>query len=262
MKQQKNVFDENVKLIENIKNVSLKINSDSKKTFDMANSIYSGSTNQENSIIALNKSMELITNQLKNNASVSTKVSDDTNLVVSNILVTKDNMQKLNESMKHIFDSSNKIGNIINEVDSIATQTKMLAVNASIEAARAGEQGKSFAVVATQVGELAKKSADAAKETSNILSTTITAIEEGQKIAGTAVSEFLKFVNDIEDANKNINQISVMTNNQVDDVMEILSGLEQIAKIAKESCVSAVESKNISAELTKQAEMLMKFVNK
>lgn len=262
MKQQKNVFDENVKLIENIKNVSLKINNDSKKTFDMANSIYSGSTNQENSIIALNKSMELITNQLKNNASVSTKVSDDTNLVVSNILVTKDNMQKLNESMKHIFDSSNKIGNIINEVDSIATQTKMLAVNASIEAARAGEQGKSFAVVATQVGELAKKSADAAKETSNILSTTITAIEEGQKIAGTAVSEFLKFVNDIEDANKNINQISVMTNNQVDDVMEILSGLEQIAKIAKESCVSAVESKNISAELTKQAEMLMKFVNK
>ncbi len=262
MKQQKSVFDENIQLIENIKNVSFKINNASKKTFNMANSIYSGSTNQENSIVALNKSMELITEQLKNNASISTKVSNDANLVVSNILVTKDNMQKLNDSMKHIFESSNKIGNIINEVDSIATQTNMLAVNASIEAARAGEQGKGFAVVATQVGELAQKSADAAKETAGIISSTITAVEEGQKIAGKAVSEFLKFVNDIEDAGKNINQISIMTNNQVSDVMEVLSGLEQIAEISKESRISAVESKETSEELTKQAELLMKFVNK
>ncbi len=262
MRQQKNIFDKNLQLIENIKNVSLEINTASKKTVDMANSIYSGSTNQEDSLVALNKSMELITEQLKNNASVSTKVSNDTNSVVSNILVTKDNMQRLNESMKNIFEYSNKISNIINEVDSIATQTNMLAVNASIEAARAGEQGKGFAVVAIQVGELAKKSAEVAKETAGILSNTITAVEEGQKITGTAVSEFLKFVNDIEEAGKSINQISTMANNQVNDAIEVLSGLEQIAEIAKESRVSAVESKNTSEELTKQADLLMKFVNK
>ncbi len=53
-----------------------------------------------------------------------------------------------------------------------------------------------------------------------------------------------------------------MANNQVNDAIEVLSGLEQIAEIAKESRVSAVESKNTSEELTKQADLLMKFVNK
>ena len=228
----------------------------------MAKSIYLGSKNQEDSVVSLNKSMEVITEQLKTNASVSTKVSDDTNLVVSNIIVTKDNMQKLTDSMKHIFESSNKISNIINEVDSIASQTDMLAVNASIEAARAGEQGKGFAVVAVQIGELAKKSAYAAKETAGIISDTIVAVENGQKIVSTAVSEFLDLVNDIENANKNINQISVMTNKQVNDVINVLSGLEQIAGIAKENRISAIESQNTSAELTKQAELLIKLINK
>ncbi len=262
LNQQKSTFDKNIKLIEDIKNVSFNIDNASKKTFDMAKSIYLGSKNQEDSVVSLNKSMEVITEQLKTNASVSTKVSDDTNLVVSNIIVTKDNMQKLTDSMKHIFESSNKISNIINEVDSIASQTDMLAVNASIEAARAGEQGKGFAVVAVQIGELAKKSAYAAKETAGIISDTIVAVENGQKIVSTAVSEFLDLVNDIENANKNINQISVMTNKQVNDVINVLSGLEQIAGIAKENRISAIESQNTSAELTKQAELLIKLINK
>jgi len=262
MNYQKKAFDENMRLIENVKNISININNATKKTFDMAKSIHSGSEKQEDSVESLNKSMKHITKQLKNNASISTKVSEDTNTVVSNMLVTKDKMQNLNESMKRISDSSHKIEIIINEVDSITSQTNTLAVNASIEAARAGEQGKGFAVVAMQVGELAKKTADAAKATTRIISDTITAVEEGQQITDTAVSEFLALVNDIEEAGKNINEISLMTNNQVNDVMNVLSGLEQISEIAKQSRVSSIESQDISAELTKQADILMKIVNK
>ncbi len=262
MDHQKKVFDENIRLIENIKTISININNAAKKTFDMAKSIHSGSEEQEDSVVSLNNSMELITGQLKNNAKISTKVSENTNAVVSNILITKDNMQNLNESMKRIFDFSHKIENIINEVDSIASQTNTLAVNASIEAARAGEQGKGFAVVAVQVGELAKRTADAAKETTGIISETISAVEEGQQITNTAVSEFLALVNDIEEASKNINKISLMTNNQVNDVISVLSGLKQISEIAKQSRVSSIESQDTLAQLTKQADTLMKIVNK
>ncbi len=262
MKQQKEVFDKNMQIIDDVKNVSFNISNASKKTYNMANSIYSGSKNQEDSVVSLNESMEVITEQLKNSASVSSKLSEDTSSVVSNIIVTRDNMRKLNDSMKHIFESSHKINNIIGEVDSIASQTNTLAVNASIEAARAGEQGKGFAVVASQIGELAKRSADAAKETTDIISGTISAVEEGQKIADTTVSKFLNLVNDIENTGKNINEIAVMTNHQVNDIIKVLSGLEQIAEIAKESRISAVEGKNTSAQLTKQAELLINIVNK
>ncbi len=63
-----------------------------------------------------------------------------------------------------------QIGEIIATVNSIADQSKMLALNASVEAARAGEEGKGFAVVAMEVRSLAEQSRDATAQVRDILS--------------------------------------------------------------------------------------------
>lgn len=90
------------------------------------------------------------------------------------------------KAMDKICHSAENYVDMTNDIQDIAHQTNMLALNASIEAARAGEIGKSFAVVADKVRCLAQNSGDKVSTAQD---------------NGTAITESIQCVNDI------INQI-------------------------------------------------------
>jgi methyl-accepting chemotaxis protein len=81
--------------------------------------------------------------------------------------------QRTNEAVAGLAAAADKIGEVINLINNIASQTNLLALNATIEAARAGEAGKGFAVVASEVKSLASQTAKATEE----ISAQITAIQ-------------------------------------------------------------------------------------
>lgn len=79
------------------------------------------------------------------------------------------NTSELNTRVQDLDDNSAAIVAAVNVIKSIATQTNLLAINASIEAARSGEHGKGFAVVAEEVRKLADESSLAAVEIEKVV---------------------------------------------------------------------------------------------
>jgi methyl-accepting chemotaxis protein len=90
---------------------------------------------------------------------------------------------KTNETVESLAEAGQRIGDVVNLIQSIAAQTNLLALNATIEAARAGEAGKGFAVVASEVKNLANQTARATED----IKTQVDAIQTATKGAVEAI---------------------------------------------------------------------------
>ncbi|MDR3469255.1 MAG: HAMP domain-containing methyl-accepting chemotaxis protein [Xanthobacteraceae bacterium] len=89
-----------------------------------------------------------------------------------------DQARLTNSRVSELAQAANRIGNVVELINTIAGQTNLLALNATIEAARAGDAGRGFAVVASEVKALADQTAKATGEISQQIAGMQTATSE------------------------------------------------------------------------------------
>lgn len=167
------------------------------------------------------------------------------------------------QAMTRVSDSAKGIDDVIEGLDKIAFQTRVLAMNAAVEAGRAGEAGRGFAVVADLVSALAMRAEEEAKRARDQL--TVTQVDIGAAVTA---------VNRVDGALANISGVvdevhsllaTIAADNQaqaaaVTQVTAAVSSMDQAtqqnAAMVEETSAAA---RNLANEVTGMTELAGQF---
>jgi len=137
--------------------------------------------------------------------------------------------------MAELAQQSEAIGNIVNVISDIASETHLLSLNASIMAAKAGEHGRGFMVVATEIKDLARRTSESTKEIETLINRTRKAIKRSQEGIGQA----------FDSAQRGI-QLSKEARQAIAGVLE---GMEASTKYSQEIAHATEEQAKVSNQV-------------
>lgn len=240
----------------------------------------------DSSIAAVDE-LKVVSNEMKEATYIA---SDKLSEVGESNKKVIDVTQKIKVSISETSESAESIHQAANVITDIASQTTLLALNASIEAARAGEAGRGFSVVASEISQLAEQSNQAAVEIQEIINNLIdnsnqsvediqdakSIIEEQTEHLKDVIDRFEVAKDGIERSLKEIENVKDSTfeldssKNRMIDIIQGLSAIsQQNAASTEETSAAVTQTKTViegvserAAEVSNVASILEEDANK
>ena len=244
-----------------ISNLAEQVSSNASEVENASRSLADGATEQAGVIEELNATVDTVVDLAADTAKETQSASARVKASANKANEEKEKMNDLLMEMGHITEISKEIGNIITDIEDIASQTNLLSLNASIEAARAGEAGKGFAVVADQIGKLAADSAKSAVNTRDLIDKTLVEIEKGNTITRTTADAFNQIIADMESFAEIAQNTMEKANSQAESLGQIGQGIEQLSSVVQGNAASSEENTAISINLAEGAAKMRDRVN-
>ena len=244
-----------------ISDLAEQVSSNASQVENASKSLADGATEQAGVIEELNATIDTVVDLAADTAKETQSASARVKASANKANEEKEKMNELLTEMEHITEISKEIGNIITDIEDIASQTNLLSLNASIEAARAGEAGRGFAVVADQIGKLAADSAKSAVNTRDLIDKTLVEIEKGNTITRTTADAFNQIIADMEAFAELAENTMEKANSQAESLEQIGQGIEQLSSVVQDNAASSEENSAISINLAEGATKMHDRVN-
>jgi methyl-accepting chemotaxis protein len=211
-----------------------------------------------------------VTDSSKRTVEVSVAGQKAVQETIDSMYQIKEKVEGIAENILALSEKTQQIGEIIATVNDIASQSNMLALNASIEAARAGEHGKGFSVVAMEVRNLAEQSKAATAQVGAILSeiqnatnTTVMVTEEGTKgvdrgvrLAAQSQEAIEKLADTIRESTQAAMQVMAGGQQQATGIEQISLAMKNINQVTVQSMASTKQAEKAAQNLNELSRKL------
>ena len=165
---------------------------------DAIKSVSESAESQTLSVDASMKAVKVIMDNIDSVAQLFEQSGQLLDGMVTQIAEGRERLSNVNATITQLAEKSDSILETSKVIQSIASQTNLLAMNAAIEAAHAGEAGKGFAVVADEIRKLAENSNQEGKRASEVIQESLKIITEMTE-AGSSLGEAFNRVYEFAD---------------------------------------------------------------